>query len=308
MKKNNNLTLIFLFPILIMLSFNACVPKSQFDSMKSEFDSSLATKDAALSDYQRQLATSEQQNENLAGQLAIANGNAEVREEQIATLRAQVSDLKTQRDQQIDQLANLTNLSKSTSANIKETLDQLGRKDAYIQSLQRAKSRIDSTNFVLSKQLQNVLAEPASSGDAVVSLEKTQLKITLSDRLMYQAGSTFLTDRGKATLDTITDVLKLYPDWTMLVEGHSDNTKVTGTCTIDNWDISARRASSVARSLVTDHGVDPSRIISGARSEFVPLDENTTPEGRAVNRRTNIILLPPANRVYDLLRADRVPD
>lgn len=305
-KTNQQKTVLFLF--IAILSFSSCVPKSQFDTLKTEYDATMASKDAALSDYQSQLAVSEQKNEDLAGKLAIEVSNAEVREEQLSNLRARVEDLKKQRDEQSTQLGNLTDLSKTTSANIQQTLDQLGRKDAYIQSLQKQKARIDSTNFVVNSQLKNVLAEPAGSGDAVVTLDKTQIKVTLSDRLLYQAGSTFLTDRGKATLDTIADVLKLHPNWTLLIEGHSDNTKVTGTCTIDNWDISARRASSVARSFVLDHGLAATRIISGARSEFMPLDENTTPEGRAVNRRTNIILLPPPSQVYDLLRADRIPE
>jgi chemotaxis protein MotB len=308
MSSNINQLQTILILLFLGISMSACVSKSQFDSMKTEYDSSLSAKDAALINCQSQLATSEQKNNSLTGELAILNTNVKVREEQLATYRTQVEDLKKQRDQQREQLANLTDLSKSTSNNITQSLDQLKRKDAYIRSLQTAKSRIDSMNFVLTTQLNNVLSETAKSGDAIVTLEKTQIKIMLSDRLLYQVGSTSLTDRGKAALDTIADVMKLYPEWTLLVEGHSDNIKMTSTCIVDNWDVSSRRAASIARSLVADHGVNPTRIISGARSEFMPLEDNMTPEGRAVNRRINITLLPPPNRVYDLLRADRVPN
>ena len=87
-----------------------------------------------------------------------------------------------------------------------------------------------------------------------------------------------------------------------MVEGYTDNMPIKNSCIADNWDLSVKRASSVVRALQTDFGVDPNKFIAAGRGEYNTLADNATAEGRAINRRTRIILLPKLDQFYDLLK------
>jgi chemotaxis protein MotB len=85
------------------------------------------------------------------------------------------------------------------------------------------------------------------------------------------------------------------------VEGHTDNLAISNSCTIDNWDLSVRRATSVVRFLQQKHQVDPKRMTAGGRGEFSPKVENDSAAGRQANRRTEIIITPKLDQFFNLL-------
>jgi chemotaxis protein MotB len=90
----------------------------------------------------------------------------------------------------------------------------------------------------------------------------------------------------------------------MMVEGYTDNVKISTDCIDDNWDLSVKRATSVVRTLQTKFGVDPNKLIAAGRGENNALTSNDTQEGRSINRRTRIILMPKLDQFYDLLNPD----
>ena len=91
------------------------------------------------------------------------------------------------------------------------------------------------------------------------------------------------------------------------MEGYTDNTPIRSSCIEDNWDLSVKRATSVVRALQTKYGVNPDKLIAAGRGEYNILAENTTAEGKAMNRRTRIILLPKLGQFYELLDPTNVP-
>ena len=93
-----------------------------------------------------------------------------------------------------------------------------------------------------------------------------------------------------------------------MVEGYTDNVPMRNSCIEDNWDLSVKRATSVVRTLQKDYAIDPNRLIAAGRGEYNTLADNTTAEGRAVNRRTRIIILPKLDQFYDLLDPTNVPE
>ena len=86
-----------------------------------------------------------------------------------------------------------------------------------------------------------------------------------------------------------------------MVEGHTDNKSIATGAIRDNWDLSVMRAASVVRTLQKQYGVDPARMIAAGRSEYVPVTANDTPEGRASNRRTRIVILPQLDQFFKLM-------
>lgn len=302
----------FMLLVCISLTFSSClVSKKKYDMLQTELDT--ANKDLgrlgeSLNDYMDQLAACENDKQRLRAELSSSNTSVRLREEQIQDLRAQIADVRAQRDAQLNQVEGLTTLSQSASDNIKETLSQLEKKDKYIQLLQAAKTRADSINLALAVNLKSVLREGIEDEDVEVKVDKTVVYVNLSDKMLYQSGSATITSRAKEVLGKIAQIVKSRPELEVMVEGYTDSQPINTSCIQDNWDLSVKRATSVVRALQEEYNVDPNRLIAAGRGEYNALASNDTAEGRAINRRTRIIILPKLDQFYDLLNPNEVPD
>jgi len=118
---------------------------------------------------------------------------------------------------------------------------------------------------------------------------------------MFKSGSTVINESANNMLLKLAKIINDYQDYEVLIEGHTDNKPIKTACIKDNWDLSAMRATAIARKLQTDFGVDPARLTAGGRGEWVPKADNNTPEGRSLNRRTEIILLPKLDQFNELM-------
>jgi chemotaxis protein MotB len=216
-------------------------------------------------------------------------------------LRTQLEDCKMQRDKQLNQMGDLAVMSKGASDNMKATLEQLAKKDMYIHYLQAAKTKADSLNLALAVNLKSNLKEGLDDQDVTVEVDKTVVMINLSDKMLYQSGSSNLTPRATEVLGKIAQIINERPELEVMVEGYTDNVPINTGCLKDNWDLSVKRATSVVRVLQTKYNIDPNRMIAAGRGEYNILASNSTAEGRATNRRTRIIIMPKLNQFYDLL-------
>ncbi len=286
--------------LLVGLSFTACVSKKKFAAMETDLSSQLSAANKQigvcgkdLNKCMSDLSTASQERDKLQALLTL-------REEQIA-------DYKAQLERQVSQVGNLTVLSQSANDNIKETLSQLENKDKYIQLLQAAKTKADSINLALAVNLKSVLKDGLDDEDVEVKVDKTVVFINLSDKMLFQSGSATLTPRAKEVLGKIAQIVESRPEVEVMVEGYTDNVPIKNNCMVDNWDLSVKRSTSVVRVLQSDYAIDPNRLIAAGRGEYNTLTTNTTPEGRAINRRTRIIIMPKLDQFYDLLNPNTVP-
>ena len=124
----------------------------------------------------------------------------------------------------------------------------------------------------------------------------------MSDKLLFESGSAQVNKQGKAALGKLAEVLKKQTDIDVMIEGHTDSKPIKTVQFKDNWDLSVVRATSVVRILTKDYNVNPLQIVPSGRSEYLPVDSNETAEGRAHNRRTEIIMAPRIDKLMDILK------
>ncbi|WP_247651785.1 flagellar motor protein MotB [Chitinophaga eiseniae] len=220
--------------------------------------------------------------------------------EKVTNLTEQQQQLKANNTQMLDHLKELSVISSSQAESIKKSLDNIGAKDAYIKDLQSAIARKDSLNMQLVMNLKGAIGN-LDDKDINIKVDKGVVYIDISDKLLFKSGSYDINERAKEVLGKVAKVLIAQPDIEFMVEGHTDNVPYRPNVLLDNWDLSVKRATSVVRILQNQYGIPPARMTAAGRSEYVPVTSNDTPEGKAANRRTRIVILPQLDQFFKLL-------
>jgi len=220
----------------------------------------------------------------------------------VASLEKENEYLKQNSTTMLNQLQSLSVLSNSQAESVKKSLENIGAKDAYIQNLQSAMAKKDSLNMVLVMNLKGAIGN-LDDKDINIKVDKGVVYIDISDKLLFKSGKYDVTDEAKVVLGKVATVLKNQPDIEFMVEGHTDNIPFKSGVLLDNWDLSVKRATSVIRILQNEYGLEPSHMTAAGRAEYVPVTNNDSPESRATNRRTRIVILPQLDQFFQLLEA-----
>jgi chemotaxis protein MotB len=160
-------------------------------------------------------------------------------------------------------------------------------------------SQTETTNR-LKNSIANALMN-YKADELTVYLKDGNVYVSLAEKLLFKSGSDVVDPKGKAALKSLATVLNNSKDFTVAIEGHTDDVPIKTNKFKDNWDLSTARASSIVRILTVENGFDSSRITASGKSQYHPVSPNTTAEGRADNRRTEIILSPNLEEIYKLL-------
>lgn len=290
--------------LLATLTMGSCVvSKKKYAALEQELAVSKKQSDESVG----KLTNCENERIRLENDLMIAKSSIITRTEQIEDLKEQLADCKAIRDKQLTQVGDLTVLTQAANDNIKETLAQLEQKDKYIRLLQAAKSKADSINLALAVNLKGVLKEGLDDEDVEVKVDKTVVMVNLSDKMLFKSGSADLTTRSSEVLAKIAQIVQSRPDLEVMVEGYTDSDPIKNNCMKDNWDLSVKRSTAVVRALQKEYGINPNRLIAAGRGEYNALAPNDTPDNKAINRRTRIIIMPKLDQFYDLLNPDNAP-
>lgn len=223
----------------------------------------------------------------------------------VQSLQEQLNQAQAQNKQLQDALKEAMNQNSQGNVNISKLVDEINSSNKYIQELVAAKSKSDSLNMVLTNRLTRSLST-SELRDVDVKVLKGVVYISLADNMLFRSGSYEINPAAMDILSKIAKIIKDYSNYDVLVEGNTDNVPISKTNIRNNWDLSALRASSVVQVLQDKFGVDPSRLTAGGRGEYNPIATNDTPEGRQLNRRTQIIITPTLNQFMDLI--DKAPD
>ncbi len=213
-------------------------------------------------------------------------------------LQNKYNDLTNQSLSQTDKLSKAL-AAKSEDLDAKEKL--LSEREKTLHDMKQIIAKQDSLTRNLNNTLRNALLG-FNSDELSVEIKDGKVYVSMSDKLLFQSGSSAVEDKGKDALKLLAGVLDKNSDIDILIEGHTDNVPIKTSVYKDNWDLSVARATSIVRILTNDYKIIPTRLTASGKGEFFPKADNDTPEGRAKNRRTEIILSPKLDELMKLLK------
>ena len=179
---------------------------------------------------------------------------------------------------------------------------ELAMKEQRINEMQSILAQKDAEVKALKEKVSNALKGFEGSG-LNVHEKDGKVYVSMDDKLLFASGSWTINENGLKAIQDLAKVLENETEIAVLIEGHTDNVPYHGSGQIkDNWDLSVMRATSVVKALLQSGNIDPTRLSASGRSEYLPLDENNTPEARAKNRRTEIILTPNLDQLFQLIQ------
>lgn len=225
-----------------------------------------------------------------------------------AQMSSQVTHLlndTTQMGNRIRQYQSLLNMNLSEQEKLNALLNQkkneLNERERTINELQTLiKTQNERVQHLLSNVKDALLG--FSSEELTVREKNGKVYVAMSDKLLFQSGSARLDKRGEEALGKLAEVLNKQTDIDVFIEGHTDNKPIHTSQFKDNWDLSVIRATSVVRILIKNYQVNPLQIQPSGRGEYMPVDDNATAEGRSKNRRTEIIMAPKLDKLFQMLQ------
>jgi len=328
--KNISISLLLIFSII------SCVPPTKFKALQSETLSCQEERDLLKAELEKLSV----ENRETAAKLARAQKMLEKAGKDTLKWQEEVAQLTRRNQLLTNDYGDLQQaqqaLMKGSEAEIRRLMDELqvSQKDlqkresdlnklsadvtARREDLDKIQRELDQRNSRLA-ELEQVLQEQQTMvetlrkkvADALLGFENQGLTVTqkngkvyvsLDEKLLFRSGSTVVDPKGVSALKKLADVLEQNPEINVMIEGHTDDVPVmNGSAYKDNWDLSALRATSIVRILLEGSTINPQRLTTAGRSQYLPVDPAKTAEARQKNRRTEIILSPKLDELYKLV-------
>lgn len=311
--------------ILLALPFcllSSCVSKKLYTELEDKY-ANLKKENRNLSDQLEALSAENNQLSNDLDQLQVAYDQAVKERDQLrADYAASQSNLKNLK-------ASYEALEKNSSAEISKNSQKnrelLAQLEAKEQALAAESERLNNLKNELEKRSQRVaeLENVIASKDAemrqlkdtiskaltnfegkglTVEQRNGKIYVSMENKLLFQSGSWSVGTEGRKAVQQLGDVLADNPDISILIEGHTDNVPYKGNAQLSgNWDLSTKRATAIVNILRENSAINPKNLTAAGRGEYAPIASNDDAEGRAKNRRIEVILTPKLDEISKLL-------
>ncbi|WP_407556557.1 OmpA family protein [Winogradskyella sp. 4-2091] len=254
--------------------------QSAYESAVSERDKLQADYAASQSNLETLKASYKALEENSSASIAK---NSQKNRELLAQLEAKELALAAENER----LNSLKQELESRSKRVAELENVIASKDAAMNSLKDAISKA-LTNF--------------EGKGLTVEQRNGKVYISMENKLLFQSGSWYVGSQGKQAVNQLGNVLAENPEISVLIEGHTDNVPYKGNDQLSgNWDLSAKRATAIVNILRENEAINPENLTAAGRGEFAPIASNETSEGKAKNRRIEVILTPKLDEISKLL-------
>ncbi len=216
--------------------------------------------------------------------------------------QSQMNDLLGNIDKYKDELTAKEALLNAQKDSLEEARAVLTAKEQRLSEMQDILNRKDEEVKLLKAKVSAALKGFEGSG-LQVQEKNGKVYVSMEDKLLFASGSWNINEKGLNAIRQISQVLETETEISVLIEGHTDNVPYNGNGQIkDNWDLSVMRATSVVKALLKNSNIDPVRLSASGRSEYLPIDSEDTPAARAKNRRTEIILTPNLDKLFELIQ------
>lgn len=224
----------------------------------------------------------------------------------VSSLEQNLSQLESTRSDLQKQLqatrTEATSRLQDASSRLNMSQQQIAQQQQRLEQLQALIDQQRKNTQELRNKINNALTG-FNSSELTVSTRNGKVYVSLQENLLFPSGSAVVNPKGKQALSKLADVLNANHDINVEIEGHTDSIPIRGRFK-DNWDLSVARSTAIVRILTETYKVDPTRVTASGRSRWQPVESNSTAEGRAKNRRTEIILEPKLDQLMELIQSD----
>lgn len=246
----------------------------------------------------QQLKRCEENQQHLLGQLAKQQKGS-ARESK--SLLDQIHKTQDNLNLREDEVMRLEQDLKRRIKKLNTMQTEINRRDKRLLELERALAKKDEAVMALKNKVMNALTGFDNKGLSI-SNRNGKVYVSMDEKLLFKSGSYTVDVRGAQALKQLAHVLATNKDINIVIEGHTDNVPYKGSGDLkDNWDLSVKRATSIVRILSLNKGINPQRMTVAGRSKYLPLASNANAEGRSKNRRTEIILTPKLDELFQIL-------
>jgi chemotaxis protein MotB len=266
--------------------------KSKLDldyaSLKADYDKTKADRDKLAIDF----ATADKNLKTLQASYSALEKNSD---ESLKANMAKNRELLAQLEAKEKALATEKDRLNKLSADLKKGTDRVNELESIMAAKEAAMKKLKDA---LSKSLK------AFEGKGLtVNQRDGKVYVSMENKLLFESGSWAVGSEGKKAVVAVGTVLAQNPDIAVLIEGHTDNDKFGGAIgqIENNWDLSTKRATAIVNILSENKAVKKENLTAAGRGEFAPLMSNDTPEGKAKNRRIEIILTPKLDEISKML-------
>lgn len=242
--------------------------------------------------------------ENQYNETLLAKNNCETKmamvQQKVNDYYAKINSLTSENAKKLEWVEGVTAISNKAKEAMKKTLLNVSP-----EKLANAKTLEDSLNLAISYNLKkNLESDDSETEEIDITIDKTVVMINVSDKLLFSSGSAVVNKKAYPLLNKLANVINSEPAMEVMVEGHTDDTKIRKSSFKDNWELSTERAVSIVRVLQDKFNVEGKKMIASGRSSYNPLVNNDTWENKAINRRTRIVILPNLDKFLALLESE----
>jgi chemotaxis protein MotB len=310
---------ILLFALIIALS-PSCVSKKIYDDLEQKYNR-LTHSNSELIDQNEALVVQKNKLQsdlkNLSNEIQELNDRKVGLENEYTSAKNRLEQLLASYDAL--QTESATEISKNAQT-IRDLLKELEQKESLLiaesQRLSKLQTELNDRTQTI-QELEQLIATKEAKMNALKTAVSNALKgfegkgltvthkngkvyVSMENKLLFDSGSWAVGMQGVDAVEKLAQVLIQNTDIEVLIEGHTDNVPYTGTTVLDNWDLSVKRATAIVR-ILQNKGVKPLQITAAGRSEYLPIQSNMNSEGKAKNRRIEIILAPNLDKINQLL-------
>ena len=301
--------------LLVMALSSSCVSKKIYNDLETKF-ADLKKENRSISDENADLLKAKNQLELYRDGLTsdLSKSKAELNKLKVDYAAAQ-DKFKVLQDS-YDALEK--NSSDALQSNMKKNRDLLGQLDEKAKALAQEQERLNKNaqrlqeleNLIAAKEasmkkLKETLSKALNSFEGkglTVEQKNGKVYVSMENKLLFNSGSYAVGSEGKKAVTEVGKVLGDNPEISVLIEGHTDNDAFSAAGPIaDNWDLSTKRATAIVAILTENKKINKQNLTAAGRSEYSPLVSNATAEGKAKNRRIEIILTPRLDEIADML-------
>lgn len=269
------------------MSLSSCISTSKYEAMTFSKDSLQTLHDSlelVIKDYITKIEKKDREIEQLM--LANTKINSE-----LLSVKKNYDQLKSTTGQE----------TRTLLTKVEELQGELLDREMKIKEIMNKLKARDEKIKLIQDQLKTALLGFKDSG-LTIELKDGKVYVSLSNQLLFATGSTSIDKEGLDALKSLSEVVNNTTDISILVEGHTDNQAVSGNSRFkDNWELSVLRATEVVKFMQTEGKVDPTRLTASGRGEYFPIEAGDSKEARAKNRRTEVIIIPKLDVLYNIL-------